>query len=67
MSSFTKEYKIFPTKSVGNKIEIINSKLIQAGKFNAEINSLADLQLSSIWNGNNNNYKLLEMLSQLVS
>jgi len=67
MRSFTKVYKIFPTKSVGNEIEIINSKLIQAGKFNTKVNSLADLQLSSIWNGNNNNYKLLEMLQHLVS
>lgn len=60
MSSFTKEYRIFPTKKVENKIEIINSKLIQAGKFKAEVNSLADLQLSSVWNGNN--YKPLETL-----
>lgn len=65
MSSFTKEHQIFPTqkkKSGGNKIEIINSKLIQAGECDAKVNSLADLQLRSIWNGNNNNYKLLEML-----
>lgn len=61
MSSFTKGYKIFPTTSIGNKIEIINFKLIQAGKFNTKVNSLADLQLSSIWNGNYN-YKHLEML-----
>lgn len=58
---FTKEYKIFPTKSVGNKIEIINSKLIQASKLNAKVNSLTDLQLNCIRNGNNN-FRLLEML-----
>ncbi len=61
MSSFSKEYRIFPTTRVGNKIEIINSKLIQAGTSNNKLNSLTDLQLSSIWNGNNNNYKHLEI------